>query len=345
MKISKQRLLEALNAVQPGLSNKAIVEQSDSFIFTKGQLLTYNDKICVSYPLKTELDCALSGKEFYGIISGCPEDEVTLEQKKDSVSIKSGKDKSQLQQLDSSSIMELVKSLKLLSVKKKLQPLPDDFVEAINFCLFTASKDATYPVLTCLYINKNVVMSSDDFRVTKFEMKEGLESSFLLPATAAEKLVRYDVDSYYAAEDWIYFKTTNNAMFCSRAMQGEYPDYSQDFDVKGTNLIFPNGLSKCVQDSIVMTDGDFDLDKRVQVTLDSGSVIVRAEKEGIGWTEKPVEMKYKGKKKSFVINPKFFAAILQRSNKAKLGEDRVVFTSKNSQHLISLFVDDEQEAE
>lgn len=348
MKISKERLQRALQAVQPGLSSrnsKSEIERSDSFIFTKNEVLTYNDRICVCYPLKNDLDCALSSKELYGIVAGCGND-IEIERKDESVFIESDNGRTaELAVFDQSIITNLVKSLKLQTIKKKLKNIPEDFLQAIKFCIFSVSKDASYPVLTCIYVNDDIVISSDDFRISKYVMNESIEDSFLLPSKSAMELLKFDIQKYYVSDDWVYFQSKDKAMFCSNIMQGDYPDYNDDFIFKGKNLTLPKELKQYVENAVVMTDGNFDLDRRLTITLDNNELILRAEKSDIGWMEDTIDLKYKGTKKQFAINPHFFSDILERSSRAKLGDDRILFINKNSKHLISLFVDNEEKDE
>ena len=52
MKTNKTKLQTALEIVKPGLANKEIIEQSTSFAFLKGKVVTYNDEVSISHPLK-----------------------------------------------------------------------------------------------------------------------------------------------------------------------------------------------------------------------------------------------------------------------------------------------------
>jgi len=52
MKINKNELKNALEIVKPGLANKEIIDQSTSFAFMNDCIVTYNDEISVSHPVK-----------------------------------------------------------------------------------------------------------------------------------------------------------------------------------------------------------------------------------------------------------------------------------------------------
>ena len=64
MKINKQQFIEALELVKPGLAAKEIIEQSTSFVFRAGQVITYNDEVAVHAPvgLVTVRHCQTNAK-------------------------------------------------------------------------------------------------------------------------------------------------------------------------------------------------------------------------------------------------------------------------------------------
>ena len=52
MQINRQNLQKALEIVKPGLSNKEIIEQTTSFAFIDGKVVTYNDEISICHPVE-----------------------------------------------------------------------------------------------------------------------------------------------------------------------------------------------------------------------------------------------------------------------------------------------------
>ena len=72
MKIQKKELLEILSKCMPGVeTGKNSIEGANTFIFTKGNVFTFNDSISVTVPLKLsglmdeERTRKLSIKRFY----------------------------------------------------------------------------------------------------------------------------------------------------------------------------------------------------------------------------------------------------------------------------------------
>jgi hypothetical protein len=68
--MKKTDLIKALEAVKPGLANKEMIEQSTSFAFMEDRVVTYNDEISISHPLKgIPIVGAIKADELYAFLS------------------------------------------------------------------------------------------------------------------------------------------------------------------------------------------------------------------------------------------------------------------------------------
>lgn len=338
MKVNKQELLDALVAVRPGLAKKAVVEQMSRFIFTEVEVVTYNDRICISYPFKTDFQCSIAAEEFFKVISGLTQKSVELLFKNDKLVIKSGKVKASLSAFTAEDELEMLEVLELGSLDKKWRDLPKDFTEGIFLCLFSASKDMSQLNLTCLKIEDDVIISSDDIRVSHYVMKESIGTSFLIPAESVSELVRFKITKFYLGDSWIYFSTDDGVVFCSKVVKGEYLDFTQYFEFENVRLRLPVDLKQAVETVSVLAEGKFDIDKKISISIVDGKIKCRGEKE-VGWIEKEIDIKFKREESIyFEINPIFFSEILARTNVMLCGEDKVLFRTDSFTHLISLYL-------
>jgi len=87
--MEKIRLLNALEKIKPGISNKGIVESMSYFMFSGKDVITYNDKISIQHPLKTDFSLFVKANDLYKIISKLTAKKVFLTEKKDKLHIKS----------------------------------------------------------------------------------------------------------------------------------------------------------------------------------------------------------------------------------------------------------------
>jgi len=60
IKVNRVELKEALERVRPGLASKDIIDQATSFAFLKDRVVTYNDEISISHPVKGLASLVLS---------------------------------------------------------------------------------------------------------------------------------------------------------------------------------------------------------------------------------------------------------------------------------------------
>jgi DNA polymerase III sliding clamp (beta) subunit (PCNA family) len=337
MKIDRQKLVDILTAVKPGLAKKAIVEQSTHFIMTGEEILTYNDQICILYPFKTDFTCSIVAEEFYKILSGISQKEIDLSFKGEKLHIKAEGLDAGLSTDTGEDIMDIVRVLDLDKVKKKKTDLPADFMGAITLCMFSASKNAAAnPSLTCLFIEDEWIVSTDGHRISEYKMKSIMDCSILVPAAAAMELVKFNVKKYAIGAGWIFFFTSDGIAFCSKLVVGEFPDYAnvmKDFDK--TEIVLPKDIKQMIATSSVLAAGELDQDRQIKIEIEKNKFRCRGQNEQ-GWVQSEKKFEYKGDDISFSINPFFLDKILDHTKSMFYGENRVLFKDKSFKHVIAL---------
>lgn len=340
--IGRERLLDLLETVRPGVARKEIVEQATNFVFTGTQVITYNEQICVCAvsPLRGFV-CSVQAEEFTKLIKSLGAEELQMRvvesEGKHAVKIESGKVRAEFAVTQNDAAQSLIKQLKLNALVKLWKPVPDDFIQGLKWCLFSASNDPTQGVLTSIYVKKRTIASSDDMRVSLYTMSKGLDVEMLLPASSVDELVKFPVEEWCAVEPWAYFRTGAKAIFCARMMDGQYPDPREFFEFEGEELELPDGLGKALESAEIMAAGDYPIDKRVKITIGKGRLVVFAENEALGWIKTEIDMGVKDcPAVEFVINPIFLREILGKTNTVKIGSDRALFQTDNFRHLVSL---------
>jgi len=340
--ISREKLITLLETIRPGVARKEIVEQSTHFVFTGKEAITYNEQICVCAisPLRGFI-CSVQAEEFTKLIKSMQAEELTMRVVesggKHAVKIESGTIKAKFAVSQNKGVQDLIKKLKLNSLSGLWKPIPEDFIQGLKWCLFSASEDATQGVLTCIHIKKKTVTSSDDMRVSLYSMTKGMDAELLIPAISVEELVKFPVEEYCVVEPWAYFRTGAKAIFCTHLMDGEYPNPKEFFEFDGVEVELPGGLGQALESAEIMAAGDFPIDKRVKITIEKGKLEVFAENESLGWIKTEIKMGIKDcPSVTFVINPIFLREILGKTNVVKVGSDRALFQTDNFKHLVSL---------
>lgn len=336
MKIEKEELLQILRQIKPAISKKDIIEELTHFIFTGHEIVTFNGKVSIRKSFESDFQCSVSGEEFYKIIDGIDSQEIILEKDKGYLFIKGGNTIGKIAIVDNLDILE---KIEIDFKNNKWKKVPTKFREALNFCLFSASKDLSFLMLTCCAVKENCVFSSDNFRISMYKL-DGEMDDILIPLMAAIELVKFDIKKYSVDKNWIHFKTKELIIFSLRKIQGDYPTVIHFFDdLEDENMIkieLSDSIKKDINSLLFMSEGDTDLEKFIYIILEKNKLICKAENDK-GWIIKESKIKYNGKEIKFKINPIFFAQILEKSRLIFISKRRAFFKEEGVfQHLMVL---------
>jgi DNA polymerase III sliding clamp (beta) subunit (PCNA family) len=334
MKIDRKQLMDVLEKVKPGLAKNEVIEQSTHFIFDDNLIRTYNDEIAITHSFKSELQGAVSAKEFYGIFNKIPDDKITATDKGDGKFLFKGKKKQITFKIDSHISIPRIKVKGMNS--KEWMSLPDDFSDAVKFCIFSASKNSVQGTMTGILVDGKYAVSCDNYRATKVKMKSEVDEPLLIPAHVAVDLVKYNVKKYYFDTNWMHFINAEKTAFSCRRMEGKYRQEVFDiFRVKGKKTGLPEELVEILDRSKVIVTGELDYDKFVTITLKEGQI----DSVGVGPAakiEEQTETKYKGKDLSILVQPDLIMEIMKHLKEVIIGESHLLFKSGNIEHVILL---------
>lgn len=337
MRISKRELMEKLQIVKPGLSNKEIIEFSNSFSFSDGQVVTYNDFISIRCPIDLHLSGTILAEVFYKTIDLVKPDKngnIDLSIENDNVVIKSGK---------SSAGMPINKDGKLPTEEidkniKKWEKLPDGFLDGIKLSAFSLSNDASKPVLTCLHVNGNIIEASNGERAFRFFMESEIKNKFLLPGVCIPAICNHPITHYNLDEGWIHFKTKDKVIISSRMYQEtEFPDTTDLFNVKGKKFKFPVSLKETIDRANIFTTEDIN-SENINIHIDEKGLTISSESV-YGWFKETVPMKTISNIE-FTINPRFLKDILTKNMIGILDTKTNImkFKSGNWEYIILVFI-------
>lgn len=336
-KYNCKELISILQKVRPALSSKNIVEEFSNFIFTGKNLITNNDKICISYPLKTEFKCAVPANEFYDILSSVKEDEISIQQEENKLCFKADNTNAELviQEL-SDTVNEFIEAIGLNDFDEdKFKPFSKDFIEAITACMFTASKELDDKILSSISINNKEVLSSDNYRISLFELDKSFKDSFLIAALSVQELIKLEPTGYFRNDSWIYFLAKDGIVFCSRILNDEFPEVKHEFEFESDTIVLPDDFVDMVKNASILAEGEFDIDKKIEVKVKDKKILCKGQNE-LGWIESKTDINNVDDDFTFTINPNFLVQILSKTKNMKLGENRVMFEYENFKHLICL---------
>lgn len=331
--VKRSELVGILASIKPALAKRDIIPQAQHFIFANDEVFAYNDELFISHPFQTGLSCSVKADEFYKILSKMSVEKVDLEVKDGVLHIAAGKTKGKLAIEEDGQIYQLVEGLHLDKLEWK--KFGKDFLEGVELCMYSACTDASQGAITCVHVNGQDLFSTDDVRISWFQMESKMDQ-FLLPARAAQQLVKFDVIEYAATDSWAHFQTKDGVIFSARQVLADFPAVSEFFDGEGNRVKLPEALAATVERVGVMADGDIDIDKKITLSFTTDKITCTGSKKGVGSLEEEVDTVYKKEPFEFSINPEFFSHILAKSTVMKLMEGKALFLSGNFKHLIAL---------
>jgi len=322
MKVNKTQLQEALEKVRPGLANKEMIEQTTSFTFMGGKVVTYNDEISISHPVEgLDVTGAIKAQALYKFLDKVKKDEIDITWEENQVIIKAGKSKAGL-------VFEQEVKLPIeveIGKIEKWKKLPENFVEALKFCYPCCSRDMSRPVLTCVSIDKENIQASDSYQIVLHTLDKTMPiKACLIPASAAKELVKYAVTSVAIGESWLHFKTEDGTIFSCRILNNEFPDTSKHLEFEGVEFEFPKNIEQILERANVFSKkasshGDIPI---ITIQIKDGQVKVIAENE-YGWFEEKTRTKYTGKPVKFIIGIEFLLSIFGKLRNCTIGVGKI----------------------
>lgn len=311
-KVDRGIMLQVLHAMRPGLSPKDIVEQSSSFVFHNGFVVTYNDEVACR--AKSKLP-----KEFSGAVKAAPlirqlellkDDAVTFAVKKKKELILRAKRR------ESGVFMDAEITLPVENVDRPKNSdwndLPPDFGDAIGIVQECAGKDESKPAFTCIHIHPKWVEACDNMQLARYRIKTGVKEAFIVKRDSLKHIVALDMTKMAVTESWVHFKNPLGVVLSCRRHSTEYPNLKKYLEVEGDKITIPKGLGDAVNFAQTFSEENKD-DKSVMVELRPGKVRVRG--DGVsGWGKSWTRVAFKGKAIAFRSTPKLLIEIAKKHN-------------------------------
>lgn len=332
MKINRNELQEALTIVKPGLSNKEILEQTTSFAFLNGRVVTYNDEISISHPIKgINFEGTVKAEELYGLLTRLSKDEVELDMVEDELQIRCGRLKAGLK-------LEEEIQLPLRTLPKEWEKLkhPEQFKDFMSLAMQTCSTDMSKPKLTCVCVRSDgAIIGSDGYRLVRCQGHGSPVDDFLIPATSVNELLKIKPTYIQLEKTWIHFKNDRDTVFSCRCIDQEYVpqdriEESLKMDKK-EEIIFPRRIEAILDRGRQFAKRGFSFDEIVEIVIEDGKLLMKAvAQETKSWIEEEATIKSNATI-TFMITPALFENILKMTRTCILdkGMRKVKFTMED----------------
>jgi len=333
MIIQKQELQQALELVKPGLASKELIEQSTSFAFVDGFVMTFNDEICMSHPIDLEIEGAIQAEELYKLLPRLKKDEVEVTQTDGEIQLKCGRTKAGLTLFE-----EIKLPLESIGKKGKWKPLHKDFIHYVSMCLGSAGVDMSKPILTCIHCHKDgIIEASDSMKIMRCELDEKSPvDTFLIPARTAVHLIPLNPTHIAEGEGWIHFKTEEKTIISFRVFEENFPNTDDFLEMEGDMFTLPKTFAEILERVSIFSKRDHILDEAISVVIETNRIKVKADSDS-GWIEEEANMRYKGDPIHFSIAPYLLKEVLRETQECEVSDNRLKFEGEGWKYITLLF--------
>jgi DNA polymerase III sliding clamp (beta) subunit (PCNA family) len=343
MKIDRECLVNTLERVIPALGSNALVPEY-GYLQIDGQRIQATDGtmlIDTTSPEDTGLQCAVIGKSFLSLLKSLDKEKVELIHKEGNVKVKTNKIEGTFAALDEVTM----KNVDFTSVSCEVMPpkiLPD-LVKGINFCRWGVSKDETSGPLCGVRITKNLVLSTDRYRISKYELDGHLPFDCSLPSKFIDILLRNkDEVSEVKYTDGGKFVVClqDGTKIVTCVLSGEYPDLLQYFPSSANEEIkFMGGQANAIERHINFLKNVDYLDKKTGLRIQGSKCVITSKAEELGELVEELEVSIERDSVdiAFSVNPIFLRNIIFlmcSGFKYYFQEGLVLFEADKLQYLI-----------
>lgn len=333
--MNREQLLKTLQAVSPGVARKEMIEQSTCFIFKDGHVISYDDEVSVRVKIDLGFEGAVPAEPFIALLSRLPDEEVKVVNKDDSVQIRGKGKRGTIKKQQ-----EITLPVDNMPKPGKMKKLPKDFGKVISAVSSSASRDMTRPILTAVSIATEGADATDNFQITQMDFESDCPAEFLLPASQAPIIARYNPTHVAAAKGWVHFKNKEGVVFSCRTITGDFPDLSDALGIKGVKVKLPKLTGDALDRTGIFLDAEFDQDRYISITIEEGKMRILSSGSK-GSLEEVMKVKYKGKPVSFSVHPQLLSSALSLLRDVVIGKGALLLEGERFSHAVRLMASKE----
>lgn len=338
MKVNRTTLLNEIVAMQPGLSNREIIEQSGCIVFKNGNLYSFNDEIaCVCKTSLKGITGAIRASSLINLLSKMSEDGIDISVVKNELIIKGQSRKAGI-----TFDKEIILPIDMIEVPQKWVKLPDEFQKALSMVRPSVGVDASKFVLTCINFMPDAIQACDGYEGGNYVIKLPMKNSFLIRGDSA-KYINASFDSFGMTKNWICFKS-KTVVLCCRKYKEKYPDLAPILKFSGTPAELPKSIEGAVELANIFSSQleAGENENLVTITLSKDYIEVFGQGQD-GWLKERRKAKYNGDTITFRTAPDLITSLVKKQTKCFISKDKIKIKSGNFTFVASLSVEKPKE--
>lgn len=337
LEVQRKDAIKKLENAMVGVTPNAILEQSNTFVFKDGDLITFNGEIFTRQdsPFGTEIEGSIIANDFLKILQRLPDEVIKVEVANGEIRLRGKNKRAGLRMMS-----EILLPYGDIVAPEKWKKIPEGLWSALIQASHVCGKDETMPKTTHVHITPDAVEATDSFRVFRATLTTKIKKEMMVHANGLLNASQYKPTKMGATKDsWFHLKTEDGMCVALLCCASDYYDkemLDELFDVVGETVSLPSNLGDILERASVMDSPTQSLgawDSQISLTLTENLLKVKARKEE-GWYSETKKVKYKGPDMTFSIHPTFLKELVARTRKViisdrqiKVEVDNIIFTA------------------
>lgn len=335
IRVNRAELLQSLQAVQPGLTTKDVIEQSSCVVFRDNEVVTFNEEIAcrAKTPIKVpDFKGAIPANPLIKILGKMEEEEIEIELSENEFLIVGKKRKTGIR-------IEVEITLPIDSAEKPGKvwtPLHENFVEAIATVQECAGKDTSQFALTCVHIHPKWIEAFDNTHLARFKIKTGVGQECLVKRDYLKHIINLEMKEFNETETWIHFRNAAGLVLSCRRYIEDFIDLKPMINFKGESMQLPPGLADAADRAEVFSEENKD-SNQLRIDLKSGKLRIKGT-GNTGWYSEVKSLKYNGPDLCFYISPKLLKMLVKKHHECEVTADKMKVNGGNYVYVVSLLL-------
>jgi hypothetical protein len=338
MKIERNQLLSEIQTVSAGLADKPTIEQSNCFVFQKGEVLTYNDQVACRMKTCLDFTGAVNAKKMLEMLSKSNDDIIEFSSRKGRLLFK-GNHKRGYFKADDKILLPIAD----LETPKKWSDLPSEFIDAVNVVQECACSNRAIVHLNSVHFTPDWLEACDGQQAGRYTIKIPFPEPTLINKKNIRQIIKLMVTAVGFTKNWVHFKNEAGLVVSCHKYMEDYPSerLTKIFGIKGAKAVLPKELKALTERVKVFLD-DSQTAQWLKVVVTPEYLQVTGEGQYGKQTERQ-KIKYKGKELAFSINPELLRILTDKHDRCEISE-RVIKIKKDAfEYVTSLWIPNAEE--
>ncbi len=341
MTLDRSEFLARLLMVQPGLSRRKSIAQSDCVVMRRGRFYTLSQEVAcaVESGLPHEFDGAVNAAKLLEAVKKMPDEALDVALEDRVLVLRSGGRTGRAR-----ISLEADTLLPVDDVEKPREwlDLPQEFAEAAELvaaCTRTRrpGEDGAF-LFECVHVNPHWLEASDNRHLARYCLEVPVEEPALIRGETILAIKQVRPEKVTATPNWLHFGSGTGLRVSLRKFALEdYPDLSPFLKMRGRRVTLPQTLERAA--ALAMA---FSADELVSVRLGEKGLVVKGESGSGEYVEK-VRLSYAGPDLRFRVPGKLLAAAVTRFGEVEVGPSFLRAGTDAFTYMTSLMPEDGRE--